>query len=76
MRNLTVNTDDTQSCQGTDVGNIQDVSIGGFGPAKLRLEPEGLFIKVYIIRFKFYEKLQQEIHIRGISIFQTKLTCN
>jgi len=53
MQNLTVNEDDTQSCQGTDVGNIQDVSIGEFGTAKLLLEAEGLFIKVYKIRFKF-----------------------
>jgi len=53
MQNLTVNADDTQSCKGTDVGNIQDVSIGEFGTAKLRLETEGLFFKVYKIRFKF-----------------------
>ena len=63
MQNLTVNADDTQSGQGTDVRNIQDVSFGEFGTAKLRLEPEGLFIHIYKIRFKFYEKLRQEIHI-------------
>jgi hypothetical protein len=41
----------------------EDVSIGESETAKLRLEAEGLFIKVYKIRLKMYDKLLQEIHI-------------
>jgi hypothetical protein len=72
MQNLTVNEDDTQSCQGTDVGNIQDVSIGEFGTAKLLLEAEGLFIKVYKIRFKFMKNYCGKSTYLN---FQTKLKC-
>jgi hypothetical protein len=46
VQNFALNADDTQSCLGTDVGNIHDVLIGEFGTAKLRLEADGLFMLI------------------------------
>jgi len=72
VQNFTVNADDTQSCQDTDVGNIQDVSTGEMGTAKLRLEAEGLFIKAYKIRLKFtINYCRKSTYLN----FSTKVTC-